>query len=155
MMVSNCRVMPVQFRLTSAWFNSITPGVATDHQSPKRGEMQVRQNPLSPSLLAESSMGKKTECMQPSLKPAWPTWEARGHSQKRHRIERQATSKRPGRRLTETRRIVQPYRRRHMTLWNGTTRAGSHQRMSRCQPQACTEEDSSKSQGPRESLGIC
>ena len=82
MMVSNCRVIPVQFRLTSALSNSITPGVATDHQSPKRGEMQVRQNPLRPSLLAESSMGKKTECTQPSLQPAWPTWEARGHSQK-------------------------------------------------------------------------
>ena len=59
MMLSNCRVMPVQFRLTSAMSNSITPGVATDHQSPKRGEMQVRQNPLRPSLLAQSSMGKQ------------------------------------------------------------------------------------------------
>ena len=38
--------------------------------------------------------------------------------------------------LTETRRIVQPYRRRHMTLWNGTTRAGSHHMVSRCQPEA-------------------
>lgn len=78
MMLSNCRVIPVQFRLTSALSNSITPGVATDHQSPKRGEMQVRQNPLRPSLLAESSRGKTTECMQPSLKPAWPTWESKG-----------------------------------------------------------------------------
>src|SRR5882672_5195391 len=51
--------MPVQFRLTSAMSNSITPGVATDHQSPKRGETQVRQNPLRPSLLAQSSMGKQ------------------------------------------------------------------------------------------------
>lgn len=59
MMLSNCRVMPVQFRLTSALSNSITPGVATDHQSPKRGEMQVRQNPPSQSLLAQSSMGKQ------------------------------------------------------------------------------------------------
>ena len=59
MMLSNCRVMPVQFRLTNAMSNSITPGVATDHQSPKRGETQVRQNPLSPSLLAQSSMGKQ------------------------------------------------------------------------------------------------
>jgi hypothetical protein len=58
-MLSNCRVMPVQFRLTSAMSNSITPGVATDHQSPKRGETQVRQNPLSQSLLAQSSMGKQ------------------------------------------------------------------------------------------------
>ena len=154
-MVSHCRVIPVPFRLTRALSNSITPGVATDHQSPQRGEMPVRQNPLRPSLLAASSMGKNTACRQPSLQPAWPTWEARGHSQKRHRIESQAPSRRPGRRLTETRRIVQPYRRRQMTLWNGKTRTGSHQRMSRCQPQACTEEDSSKSQGPRESLGIC
>jgi len=58
-MLSNCRVMPVQFRLTSAMSNSITPGVATDHQSPKRGETQVRQNPLRPSLLAQSSMSKQ------------------------------------------------------------------------------------------------
>lgn len=59
MMLSNCRAMPVQFRLTNAMSNSIAPGVATDHQSPKRGEMQVRQNPLRPSLLAQSSMGKQ------------------------------------------------------------------------------------------------
>jgi hypothetical protein len=58
-MLSNCRVMPVQFWLTSAMSNSITPGVATDHQSPKRGETQVRQNPLRQSLLAQSSMGKQ------------------------------------------------------------------------------------------------
>ena len=67
MMVSNCRVMLVEFQLTYALSNSNAPGVATDHQSPKRGVMQVRQNPLRPSLLAESSMGKNTECMQPSL----------------------------------------------------------------------------------------
>ena len=59
MKLSNCRVMPVQFRLTSAMSNSIAPGVATDHQSSKRGEMQVRQNPLRPSLLAQSSMGQQ------------------------------------------------------------------------------------------------
>ena len=59
MMLSNCRVMPVQFRLTSAMSNSVTPGVATDHQSPKRGETQGRQNPLRQSLLAQSSMGKQ------------------------------------------------------------------------------------------------
>jgi hypothetical protein len=58
-MLSNGRAMPVQFRLTSAMSNSVTPGVATDHQSPKRGEMQVRQNPLRQSLLAQSSMGKQ------------------------------------------------------------------------------------------------
>ena len=74
--------MLVEFQLTDALSNSITPGVATDRQSLKRGEMQVRQNPLRPSLLAESSRGKNTACMQPSLQPAWPTWEARGHSQK-------------------------------------------------------------------------
>jgi len=65
-MVSHCRVMLVQFQLTYALSHSNTPGGATDPQSPKRGEMQVRQNPLRPSLLAQSSMGKHPECMQPS-----------------------------------------------------------------------------------------
>ena len=59
MMLSNCRAMPVQFRLTNAMSNSVTPEVATDHQSSKRGEMQVRQNPLRQSLLAQPSMGKQ------------------------------------------------------------------------------------------------
>ena len=69
MMLSNCRVIPVPFRLTSALSHSITPGVATDHQSPKRGEMQVRQNPLRPSLLAESSMGKQLKACSRRYSP--------------------------------------------------------------------------------------
>jgi len=108
-MLSNCRVMPVQFRLTSAMSNSITPGVGTDHQSPKRGETQVRQNPLRPSLLAQSSMGKQLNSRN-RRKLHVAIVGSKGPQPTRHRIESQAVYKRPGGRLTETRRIVDPYR---------------------------------------------
>ena len=109
MMLSNCRVMPVQFRLTSALSNSITPGVATDHQSPKRGETQVRQNPLSQSLLAQSSMGKQLNPRN-RRKLHVAIVGSKGPQPKRQRIESQAVYRRPGWRLKETRRIVGPYR---------------------------------------------
>jgi hypothetical protein len=101
-MLSNCRVMPVQFRLTSAMSNSVTPGVATDHQSPKRGEMQVRQNPLRLSLLAQSSMGKQLHPRN-YRKFQVAIMGSKGPQPKRHRIESQALDMRPGWRLTETR----------------------------------------------------
>ena len=109
MMLSNCRAMPVQFRLTSAMSNSVTPGVATDHQSPKRGEMQVRQNPLRLSLLAQSSMGKQLNPRN-YRKFQVAIMGSKGPQPKRHRIESQAMYMRPGWRLTETRWIVEPYR---------------------------------------------
>ena len=89
MMLSNCRAMPVQFRLTSAMSNSVTPGVATDHQSPKRGEMQVRQNPLRPSLLAQSSMGKQ-------LNPRNCRKLASGHHGKQGATAKKAQDREPG-----------------------------------------------------------
>ena len=155
MKLSNCRVMPVQFRLTSAMSNSITPGVATDHQSPKRGETQVRQNPLRPSLLAQSSMGKQLNprnCRKfqvaimggkgPQPKKAQDREPGSGHE------TWLASHRNPADSGTL-----------QMTT-NGSTEQGNPPRLSplsvsRCQPDAWAEKDSSRSQGLRESLGIC
>jgi hypothetical protein len=154
-MLSNCRVMPVQFRLTSAMSNSVTPGVATDHQSPKRGEMQVRQNPLRLSLLAQSSMGKQ-------LNPRNCRKFARGHHGRQGATAKKAKDKEPGY-VHETwlasHRNPADSGTLQMTT-NGSTEQGNPPRLSppsvsRCQPDAWAEEDSSRSQGLRESLGIC
>ena len=155
MMLSNCRAMPVQFRLTSAMSNSVTPGVATDHQSPKRGEMQVRQNPLRPSLLAQSSMGKQ-------LNPRNCRKFASGHHGKQGATAKKAQDREPGY-VHETwlasHRNPVDSGTLQMTP-NGPTEQGnpprlSRLRVSRCQPDAWAAEDSSRSQGLRESLGIC
>jgi len=154
-MLSNCRAMPVQFRLTSAMSNSVSPGVATDHQSPKRGEMQVRQNPLRPSLLAQSSMGKQ-------LNPRNCRKFARGHHGKHGATAKKAQDREPGY-VHETwlasHRNPVDSGTLQMTP-NGPTEQGnpprlSRLRVSRCQPDAWAAEDSSRSQGLRESLGIC
>ena len=155
MKLSNCRVMPVQFRLTSAMSNSIAPGVATDHQSPKRGEMQVRQNPLRPSLLAQSSMGKQLNprnCRKfqvaimgskgPQPKKAQDREPGSGHetwvASHRNPVDSGTLQMTP-----------------NGSMEQGNPPRLSPCRVSRCQPDAWAEEDSSRSQGLRESLGIC
>ena len=155
MMLSNCRAMPVQFRLTSAMSNSIAPGVATDHQSPKRGEMQVRQNPLRPSLLAQSSMGKQLNPRN-CRKFQVAIMGSKGPQPKK------AQDKEPGcvhQTWLASHRNPADSGTLQMTT-NGSMEQGnplrpSPPRVSRCQPDAWAEEDSSRSQGLRESLGIC
>ena len=155
-MLSNCRAMPVQFRLTSAMSNSVTPGVATDHQSPKRGETQVRQNPLRPSLLAQSSMGKQLNPRN-CRKFQVAIMGGKGPQPKK------AQDREPGS-VHETwlasHRNPADSGTLQMTT-NGSTEQGNPPSqaltpsVSRCQPDAWAEEDSSRSQRLRESLGIC
>jgi hypothetical protein len=153
--LSNCRVMPVQFRLTSAMSNSIAPGVATDHQSPKRGETQVRQNPLRLSLLAQSSMGKQLNPRN-CRKLQVAIMGGKGPQPKK------AQDREPGsghETWLASQRNPADSGTLQMTT-NGSTEQGnpprlSHPSVSRCQPDAWAEEDSSRSQRPRESLGIC
>ena len=154
-MLSNCRAMPVQFRLTSAMSNSVTPGVATDHQSPKRGEMQVRQNPLRLSLLAQSSMGKQLNPRN-YRKFQVAIMGSKGPQPKK------AQDKEPGcvhqTWLASQRNPVDSGTLQMTT--NGSMEQGnpprlSPRRVSRCQPDAWAAEDSSRSQRLRESLRIC
>ena len=155
MMVSNCRVMPVQFRLTNAMSNRIAPGVATDHQSPKRGETQVRQNPLSQSLPAQSSMGKQLNPRN-CRKLQVAIMGGKGPQPNK------AQDREPGYVLKTwlaSQRNPADSGTLQMTT-NGSTEQGNPPRLSppsvsRCQPDAWAEEDSSRSQRPRESLGIC
>jgi hypothetical protein len=154
-MLSNCRAMPVQFRLTSAMSNSVTPGVATDHQSPKRGEMQVRQNPLRLSLLAQSSMGKQLNPRNyrkfqvaimgskgPQPKKAQDREPGSGHetwvASHRNPVDSGTLQMTP-----------------NGSMEQGNPPRLSPRRVSRCQPDAWAAEDSSRSQRLRESLRIC